>query len=299
MKLRSLQRQVAWAVMTPLTRSDRMRKEAPDGRSLAAVASRIIKPNNRLTAFERLELYNRQYWFRILDALSDDFPGLRGVIGDTRFNKIAQAYLADCPSRSFTMRNLGDRLDAWLSRHPRYAGKRQKLALDMIRLEWAEIEAFDGLALPPVTLDSLTNSAAGSHLDPSELRLRLQPYVRLLSLRYPVDNLLLALKQAPPADVASNAIHKRRTRQRVSAVAGLAPATVYLAVHRMDNSIYFRRLQKEEFAILRSLQKGQALGRAIASGFRGSGIPLNQRAAQSAEWFKHWASLGWFAPREQ
>ncbi len=28
----------------------------------------FIKPNDRLTSFERLEIYNRHYWFRVLSA---------------------------------------------------------------------------------------------------------------------------------------------------------------------------------------------------------------------------------------
>jgi hypothetical protein len=80
MKLLSLQRRMARAVMTPLTPSERMRSTAPDGRSMRAVASEIIKPNSRLTSFERLEIYNRQYWFRVLAGLAEDFPGLRAVL---------------------------------------------------------------------------------------------------------------------------------------------------------------------------------------------------------------------------
>ncbi len=41
----------------------------------------FIAPNSRLTSFERLEIYNRQYWFRVLGALAEDFPALRSVIG--------------------------------------------------------------------------------------------------------------------------------------------------------------------------------------------------------------------------
>ena len=83
MKLLSIQRQMARAVMTPLTNSERMRTVAPNGRSMRAVASQIIKPNDRLTSFERLEIYNRQYWFRILSGFAEDFPGLRAVLGRT------------------------------------------------------------------------------------------------------------------------------------------------------------------------------------------------------------------------
>src|SRR6202451_4668214 len=117
MKLLSLQRRMARAVMTPLTPSERMRSTAPDGRSMRAVASEIIKPNSRLTSFERLEIYNRQNWFRVLAGFAEDFPGLRAVLGERKFDAVAKAYLIDCPSESFTLRNLGSRIEPWLRKH--------------------------------------------------------------------------------------------------------------------------------------------------------------------------------------
>jgi len=291
MNLLTLQRRIASAVMTPLTRSDRMCRFASNGRAMSAVANQIIKPNDRLTSFERLEIYNRQYWFRVLDGFSEDFPGLRAVLGDRRFDAVAKAYLTDCPSGSFTMRNLGARLEFWLRKHPQYARSRQKLALDMVRLEWAEIETFDSAAEPPITAESLSGA------DPAKLRLRLQPYIRLLDLHYPVDDLLLAIKHNIGTNVASNAFSERQKRKKGSAVARLEPAPVYLAIHRLENTIYFRRLEKEEFAILSSLKRERTLEQAIASGFRSSAIPVADRATHAAAWFRNWSSLGWFIQR--
>ena len=77
MKLLELQRTMARAVMQPLTFSERMQRTAPDGQPMRAYAARFIKPNDRLTSFERLEIYNRQYWFRLLSSMVEDFPGLR------------------------------------------------------------------------------------------------------------------------------------------------------------------------------------------------------------------------------
>lgn len=288
MNLATLQRRVARAVMTPLTRAERMRRVAPNGRSLAAVATEIIKPNDRLTSFERLEIYNRQYWFRVLDGFADDFPGLRAVLGDRRFDAVAKAYLTDCPSGSFTMRDLGSRLETWLRKHPDHAGGRQQLALDMVRLEWAEIEAFDAASERPVTAESLTVA------DPAKLKLRLQPYIRLLNLHYPVDDLLIAIKHDAGTNVASNAVSERQKRKKVSAVARLKPLPVFLAIHRLENTVYFRRLGREEFAILSALQKGRTLERAIVGGFRSSKIPVAERAEQAGAWFRNWALLGWF-----
>ena len=294
MKLLSLQRRMARAVMTPLTNSERMRAVAPNGRSMRVVASQIIKPNDRLTSFERLEIYNRQYWFRVLSGFAEDFPGLRAVLGGHRFDAMAKAYLTDCPSQSFTLRNLGSRLEGWLRKHPSWAGSRQNLAVDMARLEWADIEAFDGEMETPLKPQDLAGAS------PAKLRLRLQPYVSLLDLRFPVDDLLLEVrKDADVLDIASNTFSERHKRKRVSAVAKLKPSSMYLTVYRLNEDVYFRRLQREEFLILSALHAGKSLNAAIDVALRHSPLPAEDRAAQVESWFRTWSALGWFCRLEK
>lgn len=292
MKLLNLQRRMARAVMTPLTSSERMRSAAPNGRSMRAVASEFIKPNDRLTSFERLEIYNRQYWFRILSSFAEDFPGLRAVLGEKKFDSVAKAYLSAHPSQSFTMRNIGSKLESWLRKHSSLSGSRKNLALDMVRLEWADINAFDGKAEPALKPEDLAAA------DASKLRLRLQPYIHLLDLRYPVDDLLLAVRDNEDAEVASNAFDEHRKRKRVRAVARLKPSEIFLAVHRLDFSVYFRRLEREEFVILSELHKGKTLSRAIEPVFRGSSIAMEERPSYVERWFHAWAALGWFSKQE-
>ena len=102
--------------------------------------------------------------------------------------------------------------------------------------------------------------------DGAKLKLTLQPYVRLLSFRYPVDDLLLEVrKEDEDTDFASNTFAEHRKRKRVRAVAKLKPAPIFLAVHRIDYSVYFRRLDAEEFAILTALRKGKTLSAAVAA----------------------------------
>ena len=151
MNLEQLQRAVFEVTRQPLTPSERMRPRLPDGRSVREIANALIKPNDRMTSFERLQIYNQQYWFRIMASLSEDFPGLRSLIGERKFEKLAVAYLNECPSESFTLRNLGSRLEAWLRKHPEYIAGVERVAIDMVRLEWADIDAFDGLELPRFT----------------------------------------------------------------------------------------------------------------------------------------------------
>ena len=294
MKLRKLQRTMARAVMQPLTQSERMQRRAPDGRAMRSYAASFIKPNDRLTSFERLEIYNRQYWFRLLSSMIEDFPGLRSVLGGRRFEGMCKAYLVDCPSQSFTLRNLGSQLESWLREHPQWAGDKQALALDIVRLEWADIEAFDGKTQPALRSGDL------AAVDPSSLHLKLQPYISLLDLRYPVDDLLLQVrKDDEDTDFASNAFQERRKRKRVLAVAKLKPANIFLVVHRIENSVYFRRISAEEFAILCELRKGKTLENAIELALRKTSIPPEERAAAVQEWFTNWAALGWFCQPDE
>ncbi len=109
--LEELQRRVAGAVMSPLNAS------------ISAEAKRLVKPNDRLTANERLNIYHRQYWYRILDSFNEDFPGLCAILGERAFERLSRAYLNDCPSQSFTLRNLGSRLEEWLTAHPEFRGQ--------------------------------------------------------------------------------------------------------------------------------------------------------------------------------
>jgi hypothetical protein len=189
---------------------------------------------------------------------------------------------------------LGARLETWLRQNPGWIRDRRVLALDMVRLEWADIEAFDGQAKPSLRSEDLRG------IEAPNLQLGIQPYVQLLELHYPVDDLLLEVKRGDdPADFASNAIQERKKRSRVRAVAKLKPARIFLAVHRLDFSVYFRRIEPEEFALLGALRSGKTIERAIALAFRKSPIPAADRAAFVQHSFQTWATLGWFCRPEE
>jgi hypothetical protein len=288
MNLLEIQNRMLEAVMQPLTSSDQMQPRTRDGKSMHEVAGEFIKPNDRLSSFERLEIYNRQYWFRVLDSLDEDFPGLRAVVGQRQFEVLCKAYLVDCPSESFTLRNLGSRLEWWLRSHPEQIQPRTALALDMVRLEWAQIEAFDGAAEPLLSPgDALT-----SNPDP---HFHLQPYLQLLRLHYPVDDLLVVLKKDnSECAMASNAVSQRRKQTRLRKVARQKPQAVFLAVHRVDYSVYFKRLEPEAFAFLNALREGKCLSDAVAVAFQRSDVPETKLLGIVQDWFENWSSLGWF-----
>src|SRR5437870_2610718 len=97
-QLRDIQRQFSSLVMRPQKVAGRLRARTTDGRLVRREAEGLMKPNRKLTSFERVEIYHQQYWLRLLSAMTEDFPGIRAVVGPPKFEHLARAYLSDCPS---------------------------------------------------------------------------------------------------------------------------------------------------------------------------------------------------------
>ena len=291
MSLAELQRQMSAAIIMPLTADEDMRAHAADGRAMTAVAASFIAPNSQLTPFERLEIYNRQYWYRVLDALAEDFPVLRAVVGSRAFEQLSIAYLTAHPSRSFSLRNLGSKLTEWLVDNPKFAGRRQRLALDVTRIEWAFVEAFDNAERTPLTLDQIATLDGNS-------RLGLQPHLRLLALDYAADDLVLALHKQQKRGTTEAGVKHDEGPEPPARLPRLRRRPTWIAAHRVDNAVYYRRLEREEFLTLTDLRAGLTLGEALETGFRDSAKPDARRPALVRAWFGHWAELGWICAPE-
>lgn len=291
MSLLEFQRRMAADVMHPLTEDETTREQFDDGSSMSDHAAAYVKPNRHLSAFERLEIYNRQYWFRVLAALAEDFPALEAVIGAEQFDLMARDYLAAHPSRSFTLRNLGSRLPAWLAAHTEYAAGRPELAIDVARLEWAYAEAFDLAEFAPLGAEEI------AQLD-GDAKIGLQPHVQLLALSYPVDDLVLSVhRQHVRVEVASQASTRDAgSESHLSPPVSLAEIDrrdIWMAVHRHDLTVYYKRLAREEYEVLTALAHGNSLGEALDMAFLHTSMTPKEQASSVSEWFAKWAELGW------
>jgi hypothetical protein len=290
--LLDLQRRMAEDVMRPLTSDFQMQPVTSDGQPTHQLADTYIKPNDRLSSFDRLEIYNRQYWFRVIGAVSEDFPAIGAVLGAKKFDSLVLAYLRENPSTSFTLRNLGSKLPQWLEAHPEVAPRRHKLLLDIARLEWAYVEAFDGAEHAPLTTADFADLGA-------ESRLFLQPHLQLLDLSYPVDELVLAVHRlTPPSDIMSNAVMEKKQIKRAP-IPRMSRSPVHLAVHRFENSVYYRRIDREAFLLLSALKTGTPLGEALEASFHGSTLTPEEQAARIQDYFAHASHLGWFCQEPQ
>ena len=286
MTLLEFQRRMAEVVSRPLTAGFMMQEVGPDGSSVAESVANYVKPNGRLSSFERLEIYTRQYWFRLIAAVSEDFPALNAMLGPKRFDELILNYLEENPSTSFNLRDLGAQLPSWLEDHPEFTGAHLDLAVDVARLEWAYIEAFDSATMPPLDERDLAALQSTSML-------ALQPHLQLLALRYAAEKVVLAVhKNKPDVDIVSNAVIERKTSKQVRLPKPRRSPT-YLVVHRYQNSVYYRRIDREAFLLLSAVQEGKPLAIVVDKAFCQSGLLPSVQAEKIHQYFVHAAELGW------
>jgi len=287
-ELRTLQRLMTHALVQPLTRHDELPPRWIDGRPMAEVAAEFIRPNDRLTSCERLQIYARCYWYRIIEGMHEDCRALRALLGDRRFAALANAYLAAHPSRSYTMRNLCARLPDFVRAQPRWTAPRARLAEQVARFEWAQTVAFDAAARPPLTPDDIADAP------PARLRLALQPHVTLLALDWAIDDYVIALKKREALrGEASNTPDRAPAASRRKHVAPPRRGRIFVVVHRHGERLYYKRIERPAFAILTALAAGRPLATALAAAGRGV------KPDQVRDWFAAWMELGWFCRRDR
>ncbi len=281
--LAQIQKDFLNCVKSPLNSKDRIQLN-PKG--VQWVKSEM-KPNDRLSGEARIEIYARQYWFRILESLYDDFPGLRALMGDLAFERLIREYIEKYPSRSYTLRDFGNRLPAYILKEKKRYKTNSILYFQMATMELAQLHVFDEKEEKPLSSKSL-----GSR--PLNRRFQIAPHVRLMILDYPLDELQLKLNQGGVREQLSNGVLDRRLRTKCRLIVGkLQKEKVFLAVHRHQYRVYFKRMEPWAFELLQSLESGKPLGKAIE-------IVLSQKkylkqgiSDRVGDQFREWSALGW------
>ncbi len=115
-------------------------------RTRAAFAA-TFADGRRLHAVACMEIYANAYFYRIKDALAEQFPLVHHVLGPDGFHNLATDYLCLAPPRSPDLARAGDRLPAFLRAFAACRRDPPYLA-DFARCEWAEYEALVAPAPP-------------------------------------------------------------------------------------------------------------------------------------------------------
>jgi hypothetical protein len=234
-------------------------------------ASAVVLPNSHLSAEDRVRIYTRAYFARLLEVLQADHPALEKILGVDAFERLAQAYVAKHPSRSYSLNPLGKKLPDFLERAPRVP--RRTLAVDVARLERAMSEAFDEEEASPLAPDAVAavpaNAWGGARLVPV-------PSLLLLALRTRANAAVTSARQdLPMPDLRAHAS--------------------WVVVYRRDYRVFRLDLTKPQFALLTALARGKTVRVALAAAVKAAG---RRDAAKLPEqlfgWFRTWTEEGLF-----
>jgi hypothetical protein len=245
---------------------------------LAAATREHVAGNDRVPPAEQADIYRQQFWLRHTDALVEDYPALRILIGTEVFDALVHAYLGAHPPRTPSLRDLGADLLPFADGWPGFPDDRRAAALDLLRYEHAFIDLFDGADPPP--LDGAKLQALGPEAW-ERARVVLHPLLARLRLAFPVHHYRLAAMSSdepPPLP---------------------APAPVSLVLYRGDPAICFEEVEPEAMALLDALAAGEPL--AAACERVAATLPAEAADALGENvggWFQRWTALRWIVDVE-
>ena len=231
-----------------------------EGTLASADLAFLIRGDERLDPIARLDIYANMYFFRLRDALAEDFPKLLAVLGGARFHNLITDYLLACPSTSWTLRELGRRLPEFLDHHPLAA--ELPYAADLARLEWARLDVSD-----ESDAEALTREAIAA-LEPERLAtfaLGLVPAVRILSLAHDALAVWGQVERGVPSDAAScttsAAVETEADPIELPPVevSGGGPKPTRARVWRRGLAVFHRAIAPEEELALELVRQGATL----------------------------------------
>lgn len=257
--LDEIQREFFAALQMPLRGSSRRSTHLPaneDGHSpeFLAKAEELMQPGENLSPAERLELYHRQYWFRVLESVAEDFPHLRRMAGEEKFWEMLEAYLQTFPSRSFTLRHLGRSMARFIAGWQGLDEMRRRWFTALAELEYAAMEVFEAAEREPLPPDRLATE-----------ELELQPHVKLITMPVPA-HLCMTWKTFTPGEEI--------------------PA--HVAIWRGSKGAHQVLLEPVEFILLERLRNGSRLETLFEEPVNPEPSPEDVH-----RWFAEWQSRGW------
>ncbi len=251
--LQAVQRWFAGVVMHPHGVRAALRRRGDTAPRAAAMQTPGVG-----TTPTRLQVYGEAYFARLVEVVAGDYPALRAAVGERRFAVWARRYLVRCPSRHPNLNQLGARFPRYVRTVERADGATAALA----RIELAVTKAFDAPARAPLPASALAD------VPPSRwqrLRIEVHPSVQLLRV---------------PAAAAD-----RYVAWGAGAAAPRRAGHVHLCVLRVGEQVQRFELPAAAAKVLRRLQRGERLGRALAAA---------PASAPVDTWFAQWRADGVF-----
>ncbi len=179
-QLKLTQEWFASIITAQMAKGNKIKSRSPHGYLIAEESARYVVPSPTLQPHERMQIYNQQYWWRLLNLLHDNFPLVARLFGRSAFNeKISIPYLLKYPPNHWSINLLGKRLPKWIEES--YQDRDRSLVLNASLLDWAFLASIVTKEYPPLNISEIIKE------DPNKLvttPFYLQPHIAFFSWEY-------------------------------------------------------------------------------------------------------------------
>jgi hypothetical protein len=264
----------------------RIQPLAPSGRPIEEEACTYIKPSPTLRPAQRIQIYNQQYWWRLLNVLHEVFPLVVRLFGYYEFNQqLGIPYLLRFPPNHWSLNALGGRFPGFLEEA--YHADDRALVVDAARLDCAFNDSFLAASSEPVTLENLP--VAGDPASLFDKVLYLPKHLHFFEFKY--DLLTLReelLKESVDQWLEADFPPLKKEKQ------------YYFIVYRnFKNLIQWSEMTHAEWALLRQFEQGVTV-EAACEWLETQETAVQEAASQHlAEWFQGWIVKRWLTLARQ
>lgn len=277
--LKSTQEWFAGIITNRMDENNYINPISPSGMLIAEEAARYIIPSASLRPHQRMQIYNQQYWWRLLNALHDNFPFVTRLFGYQAFNEeIGIPYLLKYPPNNWSLNLLGERLAKWIGEE--YRAPDQPFILNATQLDWAFMASFLAPQKPPLNLSHLDKENPEKFLS---YPLYLQPHIKLFKWDYDLltfREIFLKQKVEYWTENDFPTLPKERT--------------YFFVLYRSPkNNILWKEISSGEYALLDILKAGSTIEAACEFLEEQETAIYEQAVANLQNWFQNWAVRQW------
>jgi hypothetical protein len=221
-------------------------------------------------AFERFETYHRQYWFRLLSLLQDDYLLVCRLMGAVAFNEVASAYLVKHPPQGAPLHELGYSFCDYLR-----SENFDELYIQAALVDHAYNACFYAPQEPLLDLNFLQNQ------NPDAIENMILPIAKHLFV-LELDWDFIAKR---PLAFAQNVEEKWQP--------DFEKRTSHWAIFRSGSQILSLEIDADHACLIQFLQAGICLSEALDKTAEQSSNP-EQLVHKISEWFTFGVREGWF-----
>lgn len=274
--LKKLQQWFAKAMTHPVGQEGHF-AATPLQKIIALESPKYLGSTSALGAYQRIELYSRQYWWRLQKHLQQIFPALVSLLGKVKFNQtIAMPYLMQHPSQHWSLNYLGDRMPEWIRQHAPI--ENSELYSEIAKVELEFNNSLFASAFKPILPETLKQ---GDSVLVSKMYL--QPYVCLIQMNQDLLAFREEVLKQPSEYWVENPMPK---------IAADSP--YYFVIFRNSHhNASWDKISEASFLILNFLRRGATLEEMCEWLELQDESVKHEAESLLQEWFHEWAMRHW------